>query len=98
MKDIIEKYNEKYEGIQINGNYEIIKFIEKNKKNNNKETKNDINNFGLSININDSEEDDDFEDDDDSYSGNITKKYRNKFKFKTTNESSNFSYFKHHNF
>ncbi len=101
MKEIIEKYNEKYEGIQINGNYEIIKFVEKSKKKNNKEVKNDNNNYDLSININDSEEHDDEDDDneeDDSYNDHFDKKFRNKYKFKSINESSNFSYFKHHNY
>ena len=104
MKDIIEKYNENYEGIQINGNYEIVKLIEKSKTNNNKKDKNEIKNYDLSINSNDSEEhddDDEYEDDideDDSYSEDLNEKYRNRFKFKSTNESSNFSYFKHHNY
>ena len=83
MKDIIEKNYDKYDGIQMNGNYDIIKFIEKNKKNNIvKSNKNYINKNSF-IDLNDDNEEN--YSDDDSYKFNIN--LNNKYKIKSLNGS-----------
>ena len=83
MKDIIEKNYDKYDGIQMNGNYDIIKFIEKNKENNIvKSNKNYINKNSF-IDLNDNNEEN--YSDDDSYEFNIN--LNNKYKIKSLNGS-----------
>ena len=90
MKNIIEKYANKYEGVQINDNYEIIEYFNQNIKNEKKENKEDI-----SINLlNDDDESDEIISNDDELDSEYNYNTSNKFQNKSTNASSNHSIFK----
>ena len=90
MKNIIEKYANKYEGVQINDNYEIIEYFNQNIKNEKKENKEDI-----SINLlNDDDESDEIISNDDELDSEYNYNTSNKCQNKSTNASSNYSIFK----
>ena len=90
MKKIIDKYSSKYEGVEINDNYEIVELFNKNIKNEIKEDKID-NSINL-LNDDDDNEELIIYDDESSSEYKINK--NNKFQNKSTNASSSFSIFK----
>ena len=104
MKDIIEKNSNQYEGVLINGNYEIVKFIEKNikvevlndfkSKKNSNDNNNKDNDFSIHL-IDDEEEnfEENSSEEEESYSY-FNGKSKNNIKFKSTNNSSFYSNFK----
>ena len=104
MKDIIEKNSNQYEGVLINGNYEIVEFIEKNikvevlndckSKKNSNDNNNKDNDFSIHL-IDDEEEnfEENSSEEEESYSY-FNGKSKNNIKFKSTNNSSFYSNFK----
>ena len=96
--------SKEYEGVLINGNYEIVKFIEKNikvevlndckSKKNSNDNNNKDNDFSIHL-IDDEEEnfEENSSEEEESYSY-FNGKSKNNIKFKSTNNSSFYSNFK----